>query len=241
MTRKAPWWYVTHPVLLGLIAGFLLGFGVQAVGRTVTLMTEGTTIVLEGNLARARNVAIANGKRNALELAVNDLVPAGVALENYDMINRNIYHRHEVFIDTYRILAETSRGDIYEVTLESVVALEKLRTTLVSLGLMEEELSSELSYFRLIVSDVSCSPCLKALKAYLHDEMAGVQKVSLYSISPGVFTLNVVFGGDIEEFRYVLTSIFFESFRLDTNEMDESHLWVQMVLPQPEDLYRRLP
>jgi hypothetical protein len=157
------------------------------------------------------------------------------------MINRNVYHRHEVFIDTYRILAETSRGDIYEVTLESVVALEKLRTTLVDLGLMEEELSSELSYFRLIVSDVSCSPCLKALKAYLQDEMAGVQKVSLYSISPGVFTLNVVFRGGIEEFRYVLTSTFFESFRLDTNEMDESHLWVQMVLPQPEDLYRRLP
>ena len=241
MTRKPPWWYVTHPALLGLMAGFLLGSGVQAVGTTVTLMTAGTTIVLEGNLARARSVAIANGKRNALELAVNELIHEGVALENYDMINRNIYHRHEVFIDTYRILAETSRGDIYEVTLESVVAMEKLRTTLVDLGLMEEELFSELSYFRLIVSDVSCSPCLKTLKAYLQDEMAGVQKVSLYSISPGVFTLNVAFRGGIEEFRYVLTSTFFEGFRLDTNEMDESALWVQMVLPQPEDLYRRLP
>jgi len=207
----------------------------QASGRTMTLMTAGTTIVLEGNLARARNMAIANGKRNALEEAVRALVPASVVFENYYIINENIYQQYERYIDTYRILAETSRGNIYEVTLESTVAVEKLKKTLVGLRLMEEDLESEWSHFRLKILEVSCASCFRALKEYIQNEMEGVEEVSLDSISPGRFTLDIVFRGDIEAFRDALTSRNFEDFRLDPEEMDEEQLRVLMVLNQPED------
>lgn len=235
MTRKAACRSIALSLLLGLLVGGLPWPMAQASGRTMTLMTAGTTIVLEGNLARARNMAIANGKRNALEEAVRALVPASVVFENYDIINENIYQQYERYIDTYRILAETSRGNIYEVTLESTVAVEKLKKTLVGLRLMEEDLESEWSHFRLKILEVSCASCFRALKEYIQNEMEGVEEVSLDSISPGRFTLDIVFRGDIEAFRDALTSRNFEDFRLDPEEMDEEQLRVLMVLNQPED------
>lgn len=235
MTRKAACRSIAVSLLLGLLVGGLPWPMAQASGRTMTLMTAGTTIVLEGNLARARNMAIANGKRNALEEAVRALVPASVVFENYDIINENIYQQYERYIDTYRILAETSRGNIYEVTLESTVAVEKLKKTLVGLRLMEEDLESEWSHFRLKILEVSCASCFRALKEYIQNEMEGVEEVSLDSISPGRFTLDIVFRGDIEAFRDALTSRSFEDFRLDPEEMDEEQLRVLMVLNQPED------
>ena len=235
MTRKAACRSIALSLLLGLLVGGLPWPMAQASGRTMTLMTAGTTIVLEGNLARARNMAIANGKRNALEEAVRALVPASVVFENYDIINENIYQQYERYIDTYRILAETSRGNIYEVTLESTVAVEKLKKTLVDLRLMEEDLESEWSHFRLKILEVSCASCFRALKEYIQNEMEGVEEVSLDSISPGRFTLDIVFRGDIEAFRDALTSRNFEDFRLDPEEMDEEQLRVLMVLNQPED------
>jgi len=235
MRRTASGWGVALCVLLWILAVFLPGLSSQAVGRTLTMMSSGTTIVLEGNLARARNVAIANGKRNALEAAVTELISEGVALENYDIINQNVYLQHEYFIDTYRILSETSRENLYEVSLESVVAAEKLKNTLVGLGLIEEDLRSDLSHFQLNVLEVSCSPCFKTLHEYLQDEMEGVEAVSLYAISPGRFTLDIVFRGDIEGFQDALTSTVFGTFRLDPEEMDEEHLRVVMVLIQSED------
>ena len=235
MTRKAACRSIALSLLLGLLVGGLPWPMAQASGRTMTLMTAGTTIVLEGNLARARNMAIANGKRNALEEAVRALVPASVVFENYYIINENIYQQYERYIDTYRILAETSRGNIYEVTLESTVAVEKLKKTLVGLRLMEEDLESEWSHFRLKILEVSCASCFRALKEYIQNEMEGVEEVSLDSISPGRFTLDIVFRGDIEAFRDALTSRNFEDFRLDPEEMDEEQLRVLMVLNQPED------
>lgn len=236
MKRKAASRGVVLSVLLGILVGFLPGLGLQASGRTLTLMTAGTTIILEGNLARARNMAIANGKRNALEATVKELIPENAALENYDIINQNIYQRHERFIDTYRILSETTRENIYEVNLESTVAVEKVEKTLVSLGLMEEEdLGSELSHFQLKITEVSCSSCFRALKEYLQSDMEGVKEVSLYSISAGRFTFDIVFRGDMVTFREVLTSRSFENFRLNPEEMDDKQLEVQMVLNQSED------
>lgn len=220
--------------MLGLYVMFSPAFCPQAFGKLLTLKSKGTTIVLEGHVARARNMAIANGKRNAVEAAVKELIPEQMAFENYDLINETIYHRHERFIDTFRILSERSRENVYEVMLESTVNIEKLRRTLVSSGLMEEDRRIEQSYFRLEISGVSCSLCFKALEEYLH-EMEGVEEVSLYSISPGRFTLNVVFRGNMETFEYVLTSRDFEGFRLEPEGVDEEYLRVVMVLTDSEE------
>lgn len=224
-------------LLIGLLAGLFVGSGVRAVGRTLTLVTEGTTLVFEGNLARARNVAIANGKRNAVETAVKELIPEAVALENYDLMNQNIYQRPEDFIDTFRILSEASEENIYRVTVESVVAIGKLRETLADLGLVDKEVESDLTHFRLEVLGVSCPGCLEALEDYIRQKMGGVEEVSLYSISPGVFTLDVLFRGTLEAFGDALTGAYFENFRLDPEAIDRDRLRVVMVLIQRQDFY----
>ncbi len=235
MMRKSECRGVALLLLLGILTAFSPWLCAQTLGRILTLVTRGTTIILEGNVARARNMAITNGKRNALEVAVRELISEDVVFDNYDIINENIYQQHERFIDTYRILSESSRENIYEVNLESTVAIGKLRETFVTLGLIEEESRTEQSRFRLEILGVSCSPCFKALKEYLQNEMEGIEELSLYSISPGRFTLNVAFGGDIETFRDALTSRSFERFRLDPEGIGENQLRVLMVLTQLED------
>jgi hypothetical protein len=117
----------------------------------------------------------------------------------------------------------------------TTVALEKLRKALVILGLIEEDISIERTRFRLEILEVSCSPCLRVLKEYLQNEMQGVDGVSLYAISPGKFTLDIAFRGEIETFGHVLTSMPFEDFRLDLEGMDENHLRVVMVLTYSQE------
>ncbi|MBW2056017.1 MAG: hypothetical protein JRJ26_00820 [Deltaproteobacteria bacterium] len=227
MRDKAVYLCVALALMLGLPAGRAAGLDTS--GRTMTLMTTGTTIVIEGNLARARSMAIANGKRNALEAAVRELIPETLALENYDLINQEIYQSSGRFIDTFRILSETTRENIYEVNLESTVAVERLRKTLVNLGLIEEEPGGAVCRFRFEVSGVSCAACITKLRNYLEKGMESVERVSLYSISPGRFTFRVVLRGDMEAFRDALISESFEDFRLDPEGMSEGVLRLAMV------------
>jgi hypothetical protein len=235
MRQKVVCWGVVFWVLAAYLAWGFLGGCPKACARVLTLMTTGTTIILEGNLARARNVAIANGKRNALEVAVKSLVAESVAFDNYEMINDHIYQHHERFIDTFRILSENSRNTVYEVTLESTVAVGKLKTTLVNLGLIEDYQGREPSRFQLRVSEVSCAGCLESLSEYIQRELEGVDDVSLYSIRPGEFTLNILYRGDIGNFQEALLAKRFDNFRLDQAEASQADLQVVMVVTESED------
>ncbi len=235
MTRRVAEGHAVRGLLLAILFGLLLGLCGEASGRVLTLTTTGATIVLEGNVARARNMAITNAKRQALAVAVMRMIPEGAMGENYDMLNESIYQQHERFIDTYRILSERTRDNIYEVTLESTVGVERLRRNLVTLGLIEEELAIERSSFRIKILGVSCSPCFRALKEYLKNEIEGVEDISIYAISPGRFTLDIVFRGDVEAFRYALLTKDFENFRLDPEQTDEEDLRFVMVLTRSED------
>jgi hypothetical protein len=217
-----------------IFLGSLPGVCPQALSRALTLRTSGTIIILEENVARARNMAIANGKRNAIEAAIKELIPEHVAYENYDSINEQIYHRQERFIDTFRILTERLGADVYEVTLESTVNTDNLREALVALGLIDENQWSEPSRFQVEIQGVSCSNCLRAIEDYLRSEMRGVEEVSLYSIRPGVFTLDILFRGDSETFRDILLSKYFKGFHLDLEGMDGKNLQVRMVLAYSE-------
>jgi len=235
MRRKAACRGMALWLLGGLFAWGILGNSPQVCARVVTLITMGTTVVVEGNLARARGVAITNGKRNALEEAVRSLIPELVAFENYERINDHIYQHDQRFIDTFRILSENSRETLYEVTLESTVAVEKLKTTLVNLGLIEEDQVSETSHFRLCISGVTCPACVEALRQYIQEEMNRIEEASLYAIRPGEFTLNIVYKGNIGSFRDALLFRRFEGFRLDQEEIGEESLRVWMVVTESED------
>lgn len=235
MRRKAGWCGLVLWMLGGLTAWGILGNCPQVCARMVTLITMGTTVVVEGNLARARNVAITNGKRNALEEAVRSLIPESLVFENYEMINDHIYQHHQRFIDTFRILSEKSRDTLYEVTLESTVATERLQRTLVRLGLIEEDQVSEISHFQLCVLGVTCPACVETLQQHMRDEMDGVEAVSLYAIRPGEFTLKIAYKGDIESFRDALLFGHFEGFRLDPEEIGEEILRVWMVVTESQD------
>jgi hypothetical protein len=235
MTVKAVSRGIALFVLLGILMGFSPKFLAEAFGRVLALTTAGSTIILEGNVARARDVAIANGKRNALEAAIMEMVPEGVVFENHEVINQEIYQRNERFIDTYRILSERTRENIYEVTLETAVVVERLKRALVTLGLIEEDLTIERSRFRLMILGVSCAPCFSAVREYLQNDMEGVEEVFLYAISPGRFTLDILFKGGIESFSRGLLSKDFENFRLDSEGINEDSLRVFMVVMQPEE------
>ena len=230
---------VVRWVLIGALAGFSPVFLDHGFAEVLTLVTSGRTLVIEGNLAQARNVAIGNGKRNALETALAELIPGDLLLENYETINEHVYRRYESFIDTFRILSEGSKENIYEATLESTIALERLTKTLIDLGFIQEGLAREQSRFRLTVSQVSCGFCFKALQEYLQNEMQGIEGVSLCAISPGRFTLEILYRGAPETFQDTITSKSFQGFRLDPAGMEGKDLAVTMVLVDPEESWRR--
>ena len=65
--------------------------------------------------------------------------------------------------------------------------------------------------------------------------MEGVEEVSLHSIRPGSFTLDIVFKGNTEAFRDSLGLKTFERFRLDPEEVDAYRVGFLMVVTDALD------
>ncbi len=102
--------------------------------RAYTVM--GSSEVTAGNIENSRQRAIANGQAIAISLAVNDLVPVEVRVENFQTISQMLYDRVGEFVLGYRVLTEGRFGNIYRVLAEVTVSLRKVKDQLLSSGVL---------------------------------------------------------------------------------------------------------
>ena len=119
-------------LVLALLCGSMPAFGQQS--QTVT--AEGVGAVFGNDRAIARDQAIQDALRKAVEQAVGTLVSSETMVQNFQTLNDKIYTQTQGYIQSYRILSETPGTNIHQVTIQATVAIGDLEKDLQALGFL---------------------------------------------------------------------------------------------------------
>jgi len=130
--------------LRGLWFLWFLGTGVafpalavqRPVGKTVTV--DGVAAITEGHVAAAKELAVKDALRAAVEQVVGLYLVAETRVQNYQLLEDNIYTRAEGFVNWYEVLKTTREGEVLRVRVRAQVGLIPLTERLKALGLLRE-------------------------------------------------------------------------------------------------------
>lgn len=108
-----------------------------ASGETEVL-AEGVS-AFAGAWDTARDQAISDALRKAVEQGVGTYIDSETQVENFQLISDRIYSRARGYVSSYRIIHEEQTGDLYRVVLRAVVNTDGLQDDLAAIGILLAE------------------------------------------------------------------------------------------------------
>lgn len=131
MKRKFIGWFT---LFITAVIVFLFQQPSYAESNVVTV--TGVAPYTAGDDVKARDMATQDAMRKAVEQAVGTMVAAETMVENYQLINDNVYTKTQGYIQKYDVISAVAKGNLYEVTISASVAVENLKNDLAALGLL---------------------------------------------------------------------------------------------------------
>lgn len=102
-----------------------------------TVTSKGFSAIEGGNTAIARDIALQDALRNAVEQAVGTMIDSETLVESYQVLRDSVYSKSSGYIQNYKVLHEGSTAPtLYEVTVSAVVQTGGLKNDLDALGLL---------------------------------------------------------------------------------------------------------
>lgn len=103
----------------------------------MTIDSTGTASINSNDPASARDAAIADALRKAVEQAVGTLVAADTLVENFQVIEDSVYTKSQGYVKSYSIISEGQQAGLYLVRVSALVATRGLEGDLEALGLLQ--------------------------------------------------------------------------------------------------------
>ncbi len=103
-------------------------------GEMIT--ADGFAAMTGGNKVIARDKAVDDALRKAVEQAVGTMVSSDTMTESYKVIHDKILARTSGYIEKYKILSEGPEGDLYRVRVQAEIGRADLTNDLNALGLL---------------------------------------------------------------------------------------------------------
>ncbi len=119
---------VSFIVLLALLPSFASAGDV--------IISEGVAVIVGGNIPGARDKALDDALRKAVEQAVGTLVSSDTMAENFKVIHDKILAQTTGYVERYKILSEMQDGELYKVKVQAEVGKDNLTNDLRALGLL---------------------------------------------------------------------------------------------------------
>jgi len=125
-------------VLLCLFIGVIFTDICLAEETDTTKVVEVTAseTILKDQADAARQQAIASGLVSAVALACVDLLPVEAQVENFQMLNQNLYNQVDNFVQNYKVLTEFVTNNQYRVVMRVTVMLDRVEKQLSSSGVI---------------------------------------------------------------------------------------------------------
>lgn len=102
--------------------------------RTVT--AEGVAMIQQGAVDIARDAALEDAQKRAVEQAIGILIDSQTQVENYQLISDKILAQTKGYIKRYNVMNETAQGQLLRVVITAEVALGKLEDDLSGIGIL---------------------------------------------------------------------------------------------------------
>ena len=115
---------------------FFLGALPVFAQQSQTITAEGVGAVMGNDRAIARDQAIQDALRKAVEQAVGTMVSSETMVQNFQTLSDKIYTQTQGYIQNYRVLSETPGPNVHQVTIQATVAMGNLEKDLQALGFL---------------------------------------------------------------------------------------------------------
>lgn len=167
-----------------------------------TYIVAGTSAVTPNGLNAAKENAISDGKRIAVEQMTAELLGLEVLIQQFAAIDTVIYDQADKFIQYYKVLGENHRESTYRVLVQAKVSGEMITDRLRAAGILAREKGSATALsLRVMGSDHLSSFVL--FRGNLAG-MPGVDDVQISEILPNQTTLTVAYRGTAGDFAEAL-------------------------------------
>lgn len=136
-------------ILLGLFGFFISAFSASGVllgeayaetgkeaGEVRTVESAGFASVMGRDVALARDGAVDDALRKAVEQAVGTMVSAETMVENYQVLKDSVYTKSAGYVKDYSVLDESMVGNMVRVTVRATVAVGDLKNDLDAIGIL---------------------------------------------------------------------------------------------------------
>ncbi len=122
-------------IFFGILAVSLLVLASAAMAGEI-ITADGFAAITSGNTVIARDKAVDDALRKAVEQAVGTMVSSDTMTESYKVIHDKILARTSGYVEKYKILSEGPEGDLYRVRVQAEIGKSDLTSDLNALGLL---------------------------------------------------------------------------------------------------------
>ncbi|MFQ5585627.1 MAG: flagellar assembly protein T N-terminal domain-containing protein [Thermodesulfobacteriota bacterium] len=126
-----------------------------AAAESKTVQAKGMATISGGDSTIARDGAVSDALRKAVEQAVGTIVSADTMVENYQVLKDSIYTKSQGYVQSYRIVKEGRVGaNLYQVVVDASVEVGSLKDDLDALGLLHQEVGKPRVLFMIAEQNV---------------------------------------------------------------------------------------
>ena len=97
---------------------------------------EGYGNIFQGEKLIARDAAVKDALRNAVEQVVGTMISSQSKVENYQLISDVIYSKSQGFVQKYEIISEAPEGSTYHIKVKAFVSKSGVKDKLMALHLL---------------------------------------------------------------------------------------------------------
>ena len=105
-------------------------------GDVQEIEAKGEAAIMQGDKAMARDKAIDDALRKAVESAVGTMISSETITENYQLLSDRIYSHSDGYVQKYRITDEREEDGVYIVEVKAKVGIVSIQNDLQSLKLL---------------------------------------------------------------------------------------------------------
>lgn len=114
-------------------------FLASGVNETEILAEGVAALEFQGGMDIARDHALDDALRKAIEQGVGAYIDAETRVNNFQLISDEIYSKARGYVSSYRIINEEQNGDLYRVIIRAVVNTTGIENDLAAIGILLRE------------------------------------------------------------------------------------------------------
>jgi hypothetical protein len=190
--------------------------------------TEGTSIIINDDLASARNNAIQDALQKAVEHVVITLIPSKTIASQSQIIRDNLYAKSNEYIHDYRIISEKQYQAVYQVNVRSTLFASSIMDDLQALGLLiVEKKKVPVTVVVVLVRGLKSYTDFAKVKELLKTKMKVIMNIYQRRFEWGMASLDLEIQGTVQSFAVELVKT--GHFSLDNTRADQNYIEVTFL------------